>query len=102
MNVKTSKYDEWEGDPEDNNYHIAVKQVELRKKLPDIYAQVFVHLEDDDPHVHLCGWIDTSSKEFNDEPDDRDIPGTPDSQGGMWIGRDTLRPLEALIPSLAE
>lgn len=101
VNVKTSKYDEWEGDPEDNNYHVAVKQVELEKKLPDIYAQIFVHLEGEDgPHVHLCGWIDTSSQEFEDEPKDQNIPGTPDSQRGMWIDRGTLNGLELLIPNL--
>ena len=102
VNVKTSGYDGWRNDPPDVPYHIAVKHGELRKTLPDIFAQVFVHLprrrEDEAAHVHLCGWIHTTSPAFQNQRQ-RTIPGTEGSRG-YWIPASRLGPINELSRTL--
>jgi hypothetical protein len=101
INVKTSQF-EWHGhaDPCGRN-HIAVKEVELPKGLPDLFVQVFVHLSPPDrgpAHVHLCNWIECESDAFRRQTI-KTIPGT-DGCRGYWIDNAYLRPINELAPFL--
>ena len=81
VNVKTSVWQP-EGDNPCALCHLAVKVSEFGK-LPDLFAQVMVHLEPaggEGPHVHLCGWIMSDSPTF-ENPEVRIIPNTGGSRG---------------------
>ncbi len=97
INVKTSKFQPSDDDPCRNN-HIAVKEIEFSKPLPDLFVQVFVHLpqgESSSGHVHICNWISCGSDAFRSQSM-ATIPNTGGSKG-YWIGRKSLRPIEDLL-----
>lgn len=98
INVKTSKWAASKDEESCTRCHIPIKAVELRKPLADVFAEVLVHLVEENPsenHVHLCGWIARDSGGFQRQA----LTTIPMSGGsrGYWIPSSQTYPVAALL-----
>lgn len=101
INVKTSFWQPSGNDEPCLRSHIAIKEIEMKKPLADLFVQVIVHLQSPDndvSHVHLCNWIAKDSPEFQRQK----IQTIPNSGGtrGFWIGTEDNHPVRELLPFL--
>jgi hypothetical protein len=102
INVKGSTWQPRIDDFGKVNYHMAIKKSEFHK-LNNIFSQVMVHLnpDDDKPHLHFCGWFDTSSLPSDPEKSEYfgEIPNTGGSKG-LWIPSSDLRPFSEFLDGI--
>src|SRR5690606_18437565 len=93
INVKTSSYA-----PFRSGLNLYVKEEEINKDI-DAYVQCFVHLNEDDlpPHVHIAGWIPTTSDNWKKASSNLiKIPRT-NGHKGVKIGVESLQTLDKMI-----
>ena len=78
INIKTSSYG-----PYRDNLRLFVKEEELDKNI-DAYIQCFVHLNQDEPHIHLAGWVATNSSVWLTAK--KNVETIPNTGGHKGIG----------------